>query len=215
MKKQAIAALATVLAASAALVAAPSADAAPSSTAARGAGTTSLAEVLAADGHRFDRHWGDFDILDAAVTAVLTAKPDSPVKVLADGSQPLTAFLPTDRAFRKLATALTGNRPRTEKGTFTRLAGLVDTDTLEAVLLYHVVPGATLDSGKVLKSDGAVLTTAQGGTLTVRVNGHRVRLVDADPNARNARVKPRLLDINKGNKQIAHGIDRVLRPIDL
>ena len=29
------------------------------------------------------------------------------------------------------------------------------------------------------------------------------------------RVKLGLIDVNKGNKQVAHGIDRVLRPIDL
>ena len=35
------------------------------------AGTTSLAEVLAADGTKFDKNWKDFDILEAAVVAVL------------------------------------------------------------------------------------------------------------------------------------------------
>ena len=40
-----------------------------------------------------------------------------------------------------------------------------------------------------------------------------VRLVDADPDDRNPLVvQP---NINKGNKQIAHGINRVLRPLDL
>lgn len=214
MKKHSVLATATAaLAASAALVAAPSADAGTATH--HHAGTTSLAQVLAADGHRFDRRWGDFDVLDAAVTAVLTAKPNSPVKVLADGTQRLTAFLPTDRAFRRLAGALTGHRPRTEKATFTTLAGLVNADTLETVLLYHVVPGATLTSRTVLKSDGAELTTAQGGTITVDVHGRKVTLVDADPDARDPQAKPWLLDINKGNRQIGHGINRVLRPIDL
>ena len=37
--------------------------------------------------------------------------------------------------------------------------------------------------------------------------------MDRDPNARNPRVIAP--DINKGNKQIAHGINRVLRPLDL
>ena len=45
------------------------------------------------------------------------------------------------------------------------------------------------------------------------VNGPAIRLKDRDGNSRNARVIA--VDINKGNKQIAHGIDRVLRPIDL
>jgi hypothetical protein len=42
-----------------------------------------------------------------------------------------------------------------------------------------------------------------------------VILVDKDKDARNPRVIIPLRNINKGNKQIAHGIDRVLRPIDL
>ena len=67
---------AVVLAATATVAAAPGAQAAPSTT--DRAGKTSLAAVLAADGHRFDKKWGDFDILDAAVIAVLKAKPKSP-----------------------------------------------------------------------------------------------------------------------------------------
>jgi uncharacterized surface protein with fasciclin (FAS1) repeats len=97
---------------------------------------------------------------------VLGAKPDSVVAVLADGSTPLTAFLPTDRAFRKLAYSLTGHWYRSESRVFTRLAGTLGVDKIESVLLHHV-----------------------------------------------PRVVQR--DINKGNLQIAHGIDRVLRPIDL
>lgn len=199
------AALATsTLAATAALAAAP-AQAADR--------PTSLAQVLAADGHKFDKKWGDFDILDAAVMAVLKEKPKSAVGVLAKRKVKLTAFLPTDRAFRQLATTLTGSKPATEKATFSALATAAGIDTIETVLLYHVVPGKTLGSGKVVKADGAKLTTAQGGTVTVDVMGKRVSLVDADPDLRDPRVIA--TDINKGNPQIAHAIDRVLLPIDL
>jgi hypothetical protein len=40
-----------------------------------------------------------------------------------------------------------------------------------------------------------------------------VKLVDKDPDTAKATVI--VADINKGNKQIAHGIDAVLRPADL
>ena len=40
-----------------------------------------------------------------------------------------------------------------------------------------------------------------------------VQLVDADPDDANPYVVR--ADLNKGNRQIAHGIDRVLRPVDL
>jgi uncharacterized surface protein with fasciclin (FAS1) repeats len=175
-------------------------------------GHRSLAKVLMKD-KGFDHNWQDFDILEKAVTTVLAAKPDSQVKVLTQGRTRLTAFLPTDRAFRRLVRDLTGRTPHTERGTFRAIKKVADVDTLEAVLLYHVVPGKTLGSRKVGKLDGASVTTAQGAPITVRIRGKRVVLVEQDPDARNPRVIA--VDINKGNKQIAHAIDRVLRPIDL
>ena len=177
-------------------------------------GTTSLAAVLAADGAGFDRNPFDYDILDNAVTAVLTAKPNSPVAVLADGKVALTAFLPTDAAFLTLAREVAHKRYKSESAAFTALAGL-GIDTIENVLLYHVVPGATITYAKALKSNGAVLETAlAGATVKVRVRSYFfIQLVDADRNDRNPLiVQP---NINKGNRQIGHGIDRVLRPIDL
>jgi uncharacterized surface protein with fasciclin (FAS1) repeats len=83
------------------------------------------------------------------------------------------------------------------------------------VLLYHVVPGATVTYRQALRSDGVKLTTATGADLTVRVRAHKVRLQDADTDDRNPRVLRDLRNLNKGNVQIAHGINRVLRPIDL
>jgi uncharacterized surface protein with fasciclin (FAS1) repeats len=202
---------AVVLAATATVAAAPGAQAAPSTT--DRAGTTSLAAVLAADGHHFDKKWGDFDILDAAVMAVLKEKPKSPVAVLAKGKVRLTAFLPTDRAFQRLAKTLTGKAPKTERATFNTLAKAAGIDVIETVLLYHVVPGKTLGATKVVKADGKKLTTAQGGTVTVKVKGKKVTLVDADPDLANPRVIA--TDINKGNRQIGHAINRVLLPLDL
>ena len=196
---------------SAALVAAPSASAHGWQDSATG--TRSLAAVLAKDGSGFDRNWNDFDIVDNAVTAVLTAKPGSPVGVLADGTVALTAFLPTDRAFRNLASDLTGKHYTSESAVFTDVASL-GIDTVEAVLLYHVVPGATVTYRQALAADGAALTTASGGTITVDVVGRCfVSLVDADPSDRNPYVVR--ANLNKGNAQIAHGISEVLRPIDL
>jgi hypothetical protein len=199
------------LAGTAALVSAPAASAHGGSHPTTG--TRSLAAVLAKDGTGFDRNWNDFDIVDNAVTAVLSAKPGSPVGVLADGTVALTAFLPTDRAFRNLATDVTGTRYRSESAVFAAVASL-GIDTVEAVLLYHVVPGATVTYRQALRSDGATLTTASGGAVTVDVVcRYLVQLQDADPNDRNPWVVER--DINKGNLQIAHGISEVLRPLDL
>jgi uncharacterized surface protein with fasciclin (FAS1) repeats len=177
-------------------------------------GTASLAALLSRDGAGFDRNPNDFDILDNAVTTVLTAKPSSPVAVLADGSVALTAFLPTDQAFRRLASDLTGHSYRNESKVFSVLAEQLGVDTIENVLLYHVVPGATITYRQAQASNGATLTTAlEGATVTVKVVRCQVRLVDADPDAANPVVVRK--NLNRGNLQIAHGISRVLRPVDL
>ena len=87
--------------------------------------------MLAADGTKFDHNWRDFDIVEKAVLTVLKAKPNSPVGVLTNGRKRVTAFIPTDAAFRRLVTDLTGTAPRTE-GPRSSRAGLADVDTLEA-----------------------------------------------------------------------------------
>ena len=87
---------------------------------------------------------------------------------------------------------------------------------METVLLYHVVPGATITARQALKANGAKLTTAQGGTITVKVPLPPLPIVvlkDNDPDDRNPFVIQ--FDLNTGNKQIAHGISQVLRPVNL
>jgi Fasciclin domain len=204
---------AAALGLAAALVAPASASAATAPT-----GERSLAEVLTSDGNRFDRNWYDYDIVTEAVLAVLDAKPGSDVGVLADGTVPLTAFIPNDRAFQVLVKDLTGRWYGSEKRVFSELAGAVGIDAIEQVLLYHVVPGATITKRDAVNANGATLTTAQGGTFTVRVYNRWIPIVelrDQDRNDVNPFLNRRALDINKGNKQIAHGIVFVLRPLDL
>jgi len=187
---------------------------APAATAADG--SKSLAAVLTAQTPAFDKNWNDYDIVTAAVLAVLEAKPNSAVGVLAKGDVALTAFIPSDKAFQTLANDLTGKKPSTEKKTFEAVAGLGGIDLVETVLLYHVVPGATIDSKAALAADDAFLFAALKDSyfrVNVVKSGTQIRLKDRDGNSRNPRVNA--VDINKGNVQIAHGIDRVLRPIDL
>ncbi|MCW2736720.1 fasciclin domain-containing protein [Nocardioides sp.] len=210
----------TLLAASALALGAVSATApAASANAAKAApGETSLAGLLTSDGNQFDKNTSDFDIVTEAALAVVGAKPDSPVALLADGSQRLTVFAPTDQAFRLLVKDLTGQTIKSEKKIFESLVALAGVDTIETVLLYHVVPGKTLTSGKVLKSGGAKLATAQGGKVKVSIKKKpslSITLKDLDKSDQNPKVVLKALDLNKGNKQVAHGIDRVLRPIDL
>ena len=181
------------------------------------AGTRSLAAVLGQDGTKLDKNWQDFDILEAAVLTVVQAKPSSPVALLTDGSVRLTAFLPTDEAFRDLVGDLTGKKPATEKKVVAQLLALADVDTIEAVLLYHVVAGKTLTSPKVVAAAkaGTKLVTAQGGKVKVVNRKGNITLVDRDPDLADPVVILAGVDVNKGNKQVGHAIDRVLLPIDL
>ncbi|SFB16123.1 Fasciclin domain-containing protein [Nocardioides alpinus] len=191
---------------------------APAASAKVAPGENSLAALLTSDGDQFDKNKADFDIVTEAALAVVGAKPGSPVALIADGSQRLTVFAPTDQAFRLLAKDLTGQTIKSEKKIFESLVALAGVDTIETILLYHVVPGKTLTSGKVLKADGAKLTTAQGGKVKVSIKTKpslSITLKDRDKNDQDPKVVLKALDLNKGNKQIAHGIDRVLRPIDL
>ena len=185
---------------------------------AKAAGEDSLATLLTSDGNTFDRNKNDFDIVTEAALAVVGAKPGSPVGVLADGSKRATVFAPTDQAFRLLLEDLTGTTVKSEKKIFDQLVELAGVDTIETVLLYHVVAGKTLTSGKVLRADGASVATAQGGKVKVVVRKKpslSITLKDLDKNDRDPKVILKAIDLNKGNKQVAHGIDRVLRPIDL
>lgn len=179
-------------------------------------GTTSLATALQAGQAKFDQDFRDYDILTKAVEAVLAAKPDSAVSVLADGNTALTAFIPNDRAFMNLASALTGKTVKTERKAFNTVAGL-GIPMVEQVLLYHVVPGSTILSQDALKANGARLNTAlEGETIRVRVNESKpsITLVDGATKLPNPRVILSQVDINEGNKQVAHGINAVLLPMN-
>jgi len=183
-------------------------------------GTQSLAAVLTANGGgTFDKNWYDYDIVTQAVLAVVAAKPASNVKLLTDGTVALTAFIPNDRAFRVLAHSLTHKWYGTEAKVFDALVKKLGVDAIESVLLYHVVPGATILASDALQADGAKLKTAlPGASITVEVKGKNVPeliLRDRDHNSPNPRVNPWQTDINEGNLQVAHGITRVLRPLNL
>ncbi len=208
---------ATVGLTSATLLASPAAASESRGSAPAALGSRSLASVLLADKGSFDHNSKDFDVLRTAVLAVLKEKPNSAVKVLTDGDTALTAFLPTDQAFKLLVKDITkAHRLPSEKAAARAVTGL-GIDTVETVLLYHVVPGATIGSKTALKSDDAVLKTAQGGTVKLNVALHYPRvgfhLIDKDKNDKNAKVVK--VDINKGNQQIGHAVNRVLRPVDL
>ena len=175
-----------------------------------------LADILLADSSKdqpdgFDRRSWDYDIVTQAVLLF----PDL-VEAASNPDAELTVFLPNDRAFRDLVEEITGERIRSEADVFAAVASL-GTDTVKNVLLYHIVP-ASISFRDAKRSDGAVLgTLLEGSTIEVDVNGRRLKnvtLIDADTDDHD----PRVVQGNVGGAATngyAHGIDRVLRPIDL
>ena len=106
----------------------------------------------------------DTPSLSTLVTAVKAA---SLVETL-QGDGPFTVFAPTNDAFAALPA-----------GTLDSLLKPENVEQLKTILTYHVV------SGKVMAadlSDGQVITTVQGGTLTVSIMDGKVYLVDAKGN---------------------------------
>jgi uncharacterized surface protein with fasciclin (FAS1) repeats len=175
-----------------------------------------LAEILLSDSAKdnangFDRRWYDYDIVTQAVLAF----PDL-VDAASNPDAELTVFLPKDYAFFRLAKQL-GAPPANEEGTFNWLVANVGLDTIKVVLQYHIVPGAEISFRDALKADGAELPTLLGADATIEVDvrkGNRIRLKDLDTNDRD----PFVIQPNIGGEAsngFAHGIGRVLRPIDL
>lgn len=170
-----------------------------------------LTEVMNLDNPKFDKNWGDFDIFTSVFLDVWIARPKSPVQTISDGTVKLTAFIPTDRAFRKLVKNLTGKQLNTESAVANAVMSL-GAKTVEKVLLYHVVLGDPILSPAALQANGAQLSTAAGESLGVQVNGTTITLIDKSDTNKNAVVVLSKVDINQGNTQVAHGINQVLLP---
>ena len=193
--------------------------AAPITAAATQAPAGSVLALLEADGTAFDGNWYDFDILEAAARTVLAAKPDSTVAALAVADANLTVFAPNDRAFQVLVASLTGKWYGTEAGVVNGLVtalGASAVDTIESVLLYHVVPGKTTWAG-LTTLNGKSVTTVLGPTIGIRYYPwlNVGVLTDQDPNAANPWIVNSKRDIMVGSNSVVHGIALVLRPADL
>ena len=174
-------------------------------------GINALTNVLGVSDFKFDSNLNDFDVLTYLALDVMGTRPNSAVWALADGSVQLTAFIPTDRAFQKLVTALTGKTLVRERKIYKAVRAL-GFDTVEKVLLYHVVVGAPILSGAAVAANGAELKTAEGSTIRVAFDGTTLKLRDKDTKRVNPSVILAQVDINEGNNQVAHPIDGVLLP---
>jgi len=184
----------------------------------KGEATTLADQILADADGRFERRLSDYDIISEIVRAILDSGISTQLGAAADPNVELTAFLPNDRAFRRLAHDLTGQWIRNEADIIPALLTAVSGDLalVNAIVEYHVVPGK-ITARTALRSDGAELTSIMGASFEVDVKNRRrakVELIDNDPDLRN----PRLIrwDLNNyATNGIWHGIDRVLIPIDV
>jgi uncharacterized surface protein with fasciclin (FAS1) repeats len=145
------------------------------------------------------------DIIDNAVnsadhtTLVAAVKAAGLVPTL-KGAGPFTVFAPTNAAFAKLPA-----------GTVDTLLKPESKGMLTTVLTYHVVPGridaATLASRIRSGGGSAMLKTAQGGSLTARMRGNDVVIVDA----KGGTSVVTTADVMQSNGVI-HVVDTVLMP---
>lgn len=134
-----------------------------------------------------------FSTLVAAVTAAGLAETLS-------GEGPFTVFAPTNEAFAKIDAA-----------TLTELT-TTETETLGAILTYHVVAGAVDAATLVAAIEGAgeagyAITTVGGGTLTASIAEGAVILTDA--NGASSTVIATDVEASNG---LVHAIDTVLMP---
>lgn len=130
-------------------------------------------------------------IVDIAVEngnfkTLTTALTEAGLVETLSGEGPFTVFAPTDEAFAKLPA-----------GTVESL--LKDKEKLTSILTYHVVPGKVM-AADVVKLTSA--TTVQGQDVTVKVEGGKVMINDAQVVT---------TDIEASNGVI-HVIDTVILP---
>jgi uncharacterized surface protein with fasciclin (FAS1) repeats len=129
---------------------------------------------------------------EALSTLVAAVQAAELVETL-QGTGPYTVLAPTNAAFAALP-----------DGTLESLLLPENKGDLAAILTYHVI------AGKVLAQDltnGQVVTTVNGGTLTVEINDEGLFFVDA--NGGRAQVQSADVDASNG---VVHVIDAVLLP---
>ena len=137
--------------------------------------------------------------LEALVDALVQA--DAGLVETLSGTGPFTVFAPTNAAFNDLLAALDD------------FSSLEDFDTAEerallaSILTYHVVAAEAFSTDL---SDGQSLTTVNGATLSVRLDGDNVFIQDATET--DAQVTTANVDASNG---VVHIINKVLLPQDV
>lgn len=138
------------------------------------------------------------DIVDTAVTTeslstLVTAVTAAGLVDTLKGEGPFTVFAPTNDAFAKLP-----------EGTLDTLLLPENKEQLASLLTYHVVSGEVMSSSL---QNGQVVTTVNGGTLTVELMDGKAYLVDA----KGGKAMVTTADVKTTNG-VVHIIDAVVMP---
>ena len=176
-----------------------------------GRGINAVSTVINIEEFGLDSNLADFDIFTMLALDVMGKRPNSRIWRMADGFFPLTAFVPTDRAFKKLVKSLTGVSYDRERKIY-EAARSLGTDKLNQIILYHFVFGDPLLAEDVLAANGNLLTTPRGATFRVVYDGTLLKLRDKDRNRINPRVILDRVNLNEGNNHVIHPINGVLIP---
>ena len=167
-----------------------------------------IAAVLAPYARSFDTDNNDFNI----ATHVLLQFPDLAVAANRAGNS--TVFLPTDYAFRALVRSVTGVTivPEADLLKAVQRFGIV---RLGAILRYHIVQGARVTYGQLVRTNAFSLPTMQGSTVRVAVSvvpRWTVHLVDRASRRPDAKVINADIAASNG---VIHVIDRVMLPFEI
>ncbi|MBT8059524.1 MAG: fasciclin domain-containing protein [Gammaproteobacteria bacterium] len=166
------------------------------------ANADTLADILTSDGDRFDTNQNDFDIVTEAVLATGLGGAAATLE--------LTAFLPTDKAFRILVEDLYGLSIKDEEALFNAIVETLTVPVVEQVLLYHLVSGTFAAADVIALGEGFMVPTLLGPTFTIDFKGKaQIRLIDGAPDLRDPIVRQVNIFADNG---VAHVIDRVLLP---
>jgi hypothetical protein len=168
-----------------------------------------------------DKDRGQFNIIGNAVLALAGSGDLTADDVAALGSAEITAFLPTDVAFRRLVADLQGVK-WWQVGEDSVIPILVDTlglPTIAEVVKYHVYAGGQVDYRTALSLDSnrrngtdLFIEMYSGGELGIDRRGRFLRLDDAGIAGFGAN-RPWVIKRNiDAGSAIVHGISEVLLP---
>jgi hypothetical protein len=171
-------------------------------------GRPTVLQILQADSAKdgpdgFDHRWYDYDIFTELMFVF-----DYETELLEDPDQPLTLLVPKDYAFFRLAKQF-GAPPLDEREVTMWLFDNVGPGPIEDTLLVHIEL-SRVSHQTMLRSDGREVGDA---VVDVR-SGGRIKLVDLDPDDRDAYVIAPEHGGPASNGYV-HGIGRVLRPFDM